>query len=485
MAVSKELFGEGKHVEFKSEIPKKHEKFLKDIIAFANTSGGKIMVGIEDETGEVIGLGDQSPFKLSDAISNMVSDAITPQIDMEITPKTVEGETVLEVEVFHDRHCPYYLKSAGKEKSSYIRVNGTSRPADARKLRELELEGEQISYDTMREIGEAFDEADANALMERMYQAALAACRDEAERNDVHPLTLGKLEDFGILCKDGKEYVPTHAYTLLTKPRERYVKIQCALFKGTERDEFIDKKEFPGPIQDQVEDAYQFVLKHINRSAVIEGLYRHDRYELPTKSIREVIANAALHRSYLDSSAIQVSIFDDRLEVSSPGMLYDGLNRAEALSGKSKCRNKAIAEAFQYMKIIEGWGTGLPRLFRQCKEMGLPEPKFEEFGDGIKVTIYRANGANPSSTDGTNETNPVANEANRSNDEANEAKDESIQARILAVIKYDPTISQRTLAEKIGVARSTVQRHMAQMEESGLLKRRGGTRGSWEIQEKN
>ena len=110
--------------------------------------------------------------------------------------------------------------------------------------------------------------------------------------------------------------------------------------------------------------------------------------------------------------------------------------------------------------------------------MGLPEPKFEEFGDGIKVTIYRANGANPSGTDGTNE-------ANRSNDEANEAKDESIQARILAVIKYDPTISQRTLAEKIGVARSTVQRHMAQMEESGLLKRRGGTRGSWEIQEKN
>ena len=330
----------------------------------------------------------------------------------------------------------------------------------------------------MREIGASYDVDATKTLMDNMYQTALAACRTEAERENVHPLTAEKLEDFGILAKEGRDYVPTHAFTLLTKTIDRNIKIQCALFKGTERDEFIDKKEFPGPVQDQVEDAYQFVLKHINRSAVIEGLYRHDRYELPTKSIREVIANAALHRSYLDSSAIQVSIFDDRLEVSSPGMLYDGLNRAEALSGKSKCRNKAIAEAFQYMKIIEGWGTGLPRLFRQCKEMGLPEPKFEEFGDGIKVTIYRANGANPSGTDGTNE-------ANRSNDEANEAKDESIQARILAVIKYDPTISQRTLAEKIGVARSTVQRHMAQMEESGLLKRRGGTRGSWEIQEKN
>ena len=97
MIVQKELFGEGKHVEFKAEIPKKHEKFLKDIIAFANTSGGKTVVGIEDETGEVLGLGDQNPFKLSDAISNMVSDACTPQIYIEITPKTIGDKSVLGV----------------------------------------------------------------------------------------------------------------------------------------------------------------------------------------------------------------------------------------------------------------------------------------------------------------------------------------------------------------------------------------------------
>ena len=141
--VQKELFGEDKHVEFKAEIPKKHEKFLKDIIVFANTSGGKTIVGVEDETGKVIGLGEQNPFKLSDAISNMISDACTPQINMEITPKTVGSETVLEVEVFPGRYRPYYLASVGKEKSSYIRVNGTSRPADERKLKELLLRSEE------------------------------------------------------------------------------------------------------------------------------------------------------------------------------------------------------------------------------------------------------------------------------------------------------------------------------------------------------
>ena len=108
MAVSKEYFGEGKHVECKEEIPKKHEKFLKDIIAFANTSGGKVVIGIEDETGEVKGLGEQNPFKLSDAISNMISDVCTPQIFTDITAKTLEGKTILEVEVFPGTNRPYY-----------------------------------------------------------------------------------------------------------------------------------------------------------------------------------------------------------------------------------------------------------------------------------------------------------------------------------------------------------------------------------------
>ena len=211
MIVQKELFGEGKHVEFKAEIPKKHEKFLKDIIAFANTSGGKTIVGIEDETGEVLGLKDQNPFKLSDAISNMVSDACTPQINLEITPKTIEGETVLEVEVFPGRFRPYYLASAGKEKSAYIRVNGTSRPADARKLKELELEGQQISYDMMPEIGVPYNEGDTKELMLSMYQKALDACRNNAEREEVQHLTAEKLEDCGIICMGGREYATAHA----------------------------------------------------------------------------------------------------------------------------------------------------------------------------------------------------------------------------------------------------------------------------------
>lgn len=175
----------------------------------------------------------------------------------------------------------------------------------------------------------------------------------------------------------------------MTENQSKSAKIQCALFKGSIRDIFIDQKEFDGPIYRQVEDAYQFVLRHINMGAEIGGIYRTNVYELPISAIREMIANAVVHRSYLDNSCIQVCIFDDRIEVLSPGMLYGGLDIETAKQGKSTCRNEAVAEAFHYMHIVEAWGTGIPRIINRCKEYGLREPAFEEFGDGFKVTLFR------------------------------------------------------------------------------------------------
>ncbi len=387
--VNKGYFAEDKNIEFKREIPNNHEKFLKDIIAFSNSTGGQVILGVEDETGIVYGIGEQSPFKLSDSISNMISDACTPQIEPDISIQTLEDETVLVIDVVPGKFRPYYLASKGKETSTYIRINGTSRPADTRKLQELELEGQSISYDTLQEIGCEYDEKKALNLCKKMKQVAIESCETEEEKLAVKDMTLEKLHDFGVLCRVGRNPYPTHAFDLLTDNRNKASKIQCALFKGKTRDIFIDKKEFSGPIYDQVDDAYHFVLRHIDMGAEIEGEYRKDAYELPISAIREMIANAVLHRSYLDKSCAQVCIYDDRLEVSSPGMLYGGLDLETAKLGKSTCRNEAIAEAFHYMHIVEAWGTGLPRIINRCKEYGLAEPLFEELGDGFKVTIFR------------------------------------------------------------------------------------------------
>ena len=113
--VNKEFFGETKNIGFKREIPSKHEKFLKDIIAFSNSTGGQVIVGIEDETCIVYGIGEQSPFKLSDSISNMISDACTPQIEPDISIRTIEDKTVLVIDIAPGKFRPYHLANKDKE----------------------------------------------------------------------------------------------------------------------------------------------------------------------------------------------------------------------------------------------------------------------------------------------------------------------------------------------------------------------------------
>jgi len=261
------------------------------------------------------------------------------------------------VDVAPGKFRPYYLKSVGKETSSYIRINGTSGAADTRRLQELELEGNHVYYDTLQEIGMEYDEDEAKKLCATMEMIALSACKTEEEKAEIHGMAIEELEDMGILCKLGRNYAPTHAFNLMTSNTMKHAKIQCALLKGTTRGEFIDHREFSGPNYQQIEDADQFVNRHINLKSEIKGLVRRDYYEIPTITIREAIINGVVHRSYLNDSAMQVSIYDDRVEVFSPRMLCGGLDIESALSGKSKCRNAAISEAFHYMKLIEAWGN--------------------------------------------------------------------------------------------------------------------------------
>ncbi len=477
--VKKDFFGESKNVEFKREIPRNHEKFLKDIIAFSNSTGGQVIVGIEDETCIVYGIGEQSPFKLSDSISNMISDACTPQIEPDISIQTIEDKTVLVIDIAPGKFRPYYLANKTKETTSYIRINGTSRPADARKLKELELEGQGISYDSLQDIGREYEQKKALDLCAYMKQTAINACKTEEEKASIKDMTLEKLEDLGLLCKVGRDRYPTHAFDLMTDNHNKAAKIQCALFKGTSRDIFIDQKEFTGPIQEQVEEAYQFVLRHINMGANIEGLFRADIYELPITAIREMIANAILHRSYLDRSCIQVCVFDDRIEVLSPGMLYGGLDIITAKHGKSTCRNEAIAEAFHYMKIVEAWGTGIPRIISRCKEYGLKEPLFEELGDGFLVTMFRKP---TNQTNQSNQTNQLG-EPNQINAEQRQDINLSdLENKIMELLKEWPDATTKEIVKKLEITNNQVKYYIKKLKDDGKIERIGTNRkGSWRV----
>lgn len=240
--------------------------------------------------------------------------------------------------------------------------------------------------------------------------------------------------------------------------------IQCGLFKGKDRAYFVDRREFDGPIQNQVDMAYQYVLEKINMGMQIHGIYRQDVYELPTDSVRELIANAVAHRSYLESGNIQVAIFDDRLEVTSPGMLLNNVSIKKMIEGYSKPRNPAIANAFAYMKIIEKWGTGIPRIFRECTEYGLPEPELIDFDGDFRVNMYRK------SLIGEKQVTDVT------------EKVTGIEVKILELISNDPAITTSKLANVLSVTRKTISTHMKIMKKNNVIERIGSDRkGYWKI----
>ena len=167
----------------------------------------------------------------------------------------------------------------------------------------------------------------------------------------------------------------------------------------------MDRRNYEGPLWKQVEEAVQFVLRNIRMGCRLEGVYRQDIYELPPDSIRELIVNAVMNCSYIQNSNIQVAIYDDRLEVTSPGGLYNGLTYEEVMKGHSKIRNKLIANIFGQMGLVEAWGSGIRRIISVAGEYGLPVPTVEVFDDMFRVNLYRnvqhnANGGENSGVNG-------------------------------------------------------------------------------------
>ena len=474
------FFGESKNVEYKVTLPDKSEKYMKTIVAFANTQGGKLIVGVDDKTYEIVGVENEILFQLMDGIANAVSDSCMPQIIPDIEPQTIDGKTVIVVSVEAGKNRPYYLKSKGKDNGTYIRVAGTSRQAFPEKIKELEMEGARISWDELTCVGYPISEKSIEIL-----------CRDIESFREKAGMTgrsvkKEQLMNWKILKQSEGRLMATNAYVLLTSDYFQFSKTQCAVFKGTDRTVFLDKREFTGPIYTQIESAVDFVLRNIRLGATIDGLVRKEKYELPPEAIREMIINAHCHRNLMDESCIQVAVYDDRLEVTSPGGLYNGLTYEEIMNGHSKIRNKAIANIFNQMGLVEAWGSGIKRIFNCAKEYELPEPRFQEFDNMFRVELFRNSLPMVSENNGIGETS----EKHRRNiGETSEKREmahfNSTQLEIINLLLENDRLSAVKLAEKIGVASRNIESNIKKLKECGILIRHGSPKnGYWEVVER-
>lgn len=452
------LKGESKTLEFKAALSSKSESYLKTVVAFANTDGGRLIFGIDDKSRQVVGVEKDDVFKIMDAIANAVSDSCAPKIVPDISFETIEDKTVVLVDIAAGFNRPYMLKSGGLDKGVYVRVGATSRPADTEQIREMMLDGSNQSWD--EQVCRSY------ALTDRAVKklcSDINRYRTEKDGQNAPKTTKETLIGWGVLKQDKTEVLPTNAFALLTDNPFGQAKIQCAVFKGESKSVFLDRKEYEGSLCRLLEDAYQYVLRNIRMGAVIEGLIRQDKFELPPAAIREMICNAICHRSYMDEGMIQVSVFDDRLEVSSPGALCRGLTLKDALKGRSKPRNKVIAEVFSRMGIIEKWGTGLQRIVDLAKQEGLKEPVFENNDSFFRVILYRGK-----------------EEAAQTTDQTIQTTDQTVQTteqKIMNAIAEKPTITRKELAEKTGLSESGVKWQLDKLKKEQKILRAGGTFG--------
>lgn len=444
------------------------------VVAFANTQGGRLVIGIDDETHQVVGVDSGRLFQIMDGLANAISDSCEPQIIPDIEPQTIEGKNVIVVTVEAGKNRPYYLKSKGKEQGTYIRVAGTSRLAFPEKIKELEMEGARISWDELTCVGyEVTDEATEKLCTD------IESFRKKAGLTE-HTVQRKQLFNWKILKNKDGQVMASNAYVLLTSDYFPFSKTQCAVFKGTDRTVFLDKREFTEPIYKQIENAVEFVLRNIRLGATIDGLVRKESYELPVEAIREMIINAHCHRNLLDESCIQVAVYDDRLEVTSPGGLYNGLTYAELMSGHSKIRNKAIANIFSQMGLVEAWGSGMQRILSGAVNYGLPVPKVEVFDDMFRVNLFRR-------TMVSNVEENIGENIGESIGEASEKhmpRLNDTQIKILECLEKDEHLSAVKLAETIGVARRNIETNIQKLKEYGVLIRHGSPKsGYWEIKD--
>ena len=489
MTIEEIVHGESKNVEFKVKLPKDSAKYVKTIIAFANTQGGCLVIGVDDKTREVIGVDNDVAFQIMDNIANAVADSCIPQIVPDIELQTVDKHTVIVVTVVPEPNRPYYLKAKGKENGTFIWLAGTSRPASPEKIKELEMEGAHISWDELTCIGYEVTDKELKKLCKDIMKY-----REEAGLPK-RKVTRAQLVNWKLLKKADVSLLASNAYVLLVSDYFPFSKTQCAVFKGTERTVFLDKREFTGSVYEQIENAITFVLRNIRLGATVEGLVRKETYELPVEAIREMIVNAHCHRNLTDTSCVQVAVYDDRLEVTSPGGLYNGLTYDEVMSGHSKLRNRAIANIFNQMGLVEAWGTGIRRIQEAAKSYGLPSPEILVYDDMFRVNLYRnrilemQEGHNKTSEKHQKSVGETSEKHRRNIGEASEkhqgqfgADLTDTQRRILELLSVDAQLSAAKLSKQIGVASRNVEANIKKLKERGILIRHGSPKsGYWEV----
>ena len=463
-----QLIGEATEYDKKVMLEvKKTKSWLKSVSAFANGVGGVLIFGIADND-SVVGIDDVK--KAMEVISEQIKVKMDPTPEVLLKAHLVDGKEIVTLEVYRGEETPYYYVGEGNY-TAYVRIGNESVMATATDLKRLVLRGKNRTYDSLV-TDYSFDDYSFSKLKAAYYKKT----KKSMEMKD--------FESFGIVDKNG---MLTNAGALLADESPIYCsRLFCTRWNGIDKAsgviEALDDEEYTGSLILLLEEGMNFARRNSKKMWKKESDRRVEYPEYPERSIFEGLVNGLVHRDYLDmGSEVHIDIFDDRLEIYSPGGMYDGtlIQDRDIDNVPSKRRNPVVADIFSRLDYMERRGSGFKKIM-QAYEV---EPNYTEDKKPVfysNATEFRVILKNLNFTD------EVLNEKNEVLDEVlNEVLDSGrteMEIKVIKAILFSPRIKQKELAEQVGTSVSTIQRTIKKLVKEGKIVRVNGKRdGYWKV----
>lgn len=436
------MFVENKTTQFKREYV---EDIKNTIVAFANCDGGTLYIGVNDD-GTACGVGNVDDTMLR--VTNAIRDAVRPDVTMfvECRNDVMDEKSIVCVTVRRGTARPYYLHGKGiRPEGVYVRQGASTVPATDAAILNMIKETSGDSYEAARSLNQnlTFNKA-ADFFKKRKVAFA------KAQMRTLHLI--------------GEDDTYTNLAFLLSEQCTHMIKL--AVFEGSRKSVFKDRRELSGSLLEQLEKAYDYINRYNRTRAEFSGLDRLDMRDYPPEAIREALLNAIVHRDYSFSAATLISIFEDRIEFVTVGGLVKGIALEDVMLGVSALRNQYLANIFYRLRLIEAYGTGILKI-NECYSDYTVQPLIETTGNAFKITLPNTNFHA--------ERQKVLNNIQTGGSTSVPKKEERINA-VLELCRSKGSIVRSDVETALGVSQSTAILLLRELTNEGILIKKGKTK---------
>ena len=360
------MFEESLNCELKQEYT---EDIKKTVVAFANSDGGDIYIGVKDD-GKVCGVKNTDEIMLK--LTSSIHDGISPDLTniTNLTVSKIDSKKVIKIHVERGTSRPYYLIGKGiRPEGIFIRLGTATIPASQNAILKMIKETSNDSFERGR------------ALLQNL---TFKYTKNEFKNRNIQ---FGEAQKRSLQFIDNDNLYTNLAWLLSDQCD---CSLKMAVFQGIEKSIFKDRLEINASVLEQLEKSYEYIEKNNRIRAEFDSLHRIDTKDYPEEAVREALLNSIVHRDYSYSSPILISLFDDRLEIVNVGGLLTGVSYDDIMIGVSASRNPNLANIFYRLKLVESYGVGISKIMNSYADFSL-KPKIEIGPNSFKITLPNVN----------------------------------------------------------------------------------------------